>query len=446
MAFAACGMEKEFYGSVDVLNIFSGEHTVQRLMDVEAALAWAENKVGIVPDELAEEIQAKCDVKLVDVKVYDEALERTGAPLFGMLYGYKALCSKEAGQFIHYGTTTQDISDTANALLMRDAYRVIRRKTETVRELLVGLARKYRSTVMIGRTNDQHALPITLGFKISTWIDELDRTLERFDEMEKRVFAGQFSGAVGTLASLGDKGLEIQRLLLEKLELPIPKIAWFATRDRLAEYVFNLAMLVGALGRMGNEVYNGQRNEVAELAEGFVPGKVGSSTMPHKRNPFLPGRLAGRGRIAGTFVQRAMTCLESTNERDCRPLCIEPYHMKEICCLADGSLDIAISLFENMEVHEKKLEQNLHVMKGLIFSEALMMHLAKYFGRMEAHEMIYELAMRAIDEDVSIKDLLLADPKIAEKITEADLDEIMNPAHYIGLAEHFVDVVAGKDE
>ena len=446
MAFASVGMEDEFYGSIDVERIFDGEHTVQRLMDVEAALSWAENKAGIVPDDLAEEIQKKCDVKLLDINVYDEARAKTGAPLLGMLYAYKDICSKEAGQFIHYGATTQDIYDTATSLQMRDAYRVIRKKTENVREILTGLARRYRSTVMIGRTNDQHAMPITLGFKIATWIDELDRCLERFDEMEKRVFTGQFAGAVGTMASLGEKGPEIQRYLLEKLDLAIPKISWFATRDRLAEYIFNLAMLVGALGRMGNEVYNEQRNEVAELAEGFAPGKVGSSTMPHKRNPFLPGRLAGRGRIAGTFVQRAMTCLESTNERDCRPLCIEPYHMKEICCLTDGSLDIAISLFSNMEVHTKKLEQNLYVMKGLIFSEALMMHLAKTFGRMEAHEMIYELAMRAIDEDRSLKELLLEDPKVAGKISGEELDEIMNPAHYIGLAEQFVDAVAGKTE
>ncbi|MDO4357891.1 MAG: adenylosuccinate lyase family protein [Clostridia bacterium] len=443
MNFAGVGTEDEYYGSVDVLkNAYSGERTIQRLMDVEAALSWAEAQVGIVPAECAEEIQSKCDVHLLDEAIYEEARTRTGHPLMGMLHSYKAICSERAGQYIHFGATTQDISDTATILQLRDAYRIIRKKTEDVRGILVQLARRHRSTVMIGRTNDQQAMPITLGFKFATWIDELDRCLERFDEMEKRVFTGQFAGAVGTMASLGEKGPEVQRLLMEKLELTCPRISWFATRDRLAEFTVNLAMLVGALGRMGNEIYNEQRSEVSELAEGYVPGKVGSSTMPHKRNPFLPGRLAGRGRIAGTLVMRALQGLENTNERDCRPLTVEPYHLKEICCMADGSLDVALTLFDGLEVHEDAVARNLEILHGLIFSEALMMRLARDFGRMKAHDMVYELAMRAISEQRSLKSLLMANETIMAHVTEAELDDIMNPAHYIGLAEKFVDDVA----
>lgn len=445
MHITGAGTEDEYYGSKDVLeDVFSGDHFIQRLMDVEAALSWAEAKAGIVPADCAEEIQQKCDVHLLDEAVYAEARARTGHPLMGMLQSYKAICSDRAGQYIHYGATTQDISDTATVLQLRDAYVVIRRKTEQLREILVKLARQHRSLVMIGRTNDQQAMPITLGFKIATWIDELDRCLERMTESEKRVFTGQFAGAVGTMASLGEKGPEVQRLLLEKLELNCPKISWFATRDRLAEFTMNLALLVGALGRMGNEVYNEQRSEVSELAEGYVAGKVGSSTMPHKRNPFLPGRLAGRGRIVGTLVMRALQCLENTNERDCRPLTVEPYHLKEICCMADGSLDVALTLFSGMEVHEDFIARNLDILHGLIFSEALMMRLARDFGRMRAHDMVYELAMTAISEHKSLKELLMADEEVMAHITEAELDDIMNPAHYIGLAEKFVDDVAGK--
>ena len=425
--------------------VFGGANTIQKMMDVEAALAWAECEAGLVPEQYAGEIQEKCSVKLLDEAVYAEARRTTGHPLMGMLRAYKAICGKEAGEYLHYGATTQDISDTALILQLREAWDIVEDKTRRLREILSGKAREYRSLVMIGRTNDQQAMPITLGFKISTWIDELDRCLERMAQGRERIFVGQFAGAVGTMASLEQEGPRVQKLLFERLGLAAPKISWFATRDRLAEFTFDLAMICGAVGRMGNEVYNEQRSEVNELAEGYTLGKVGSSTMPHKRNPFLPGRLAGRGRIAGTLVMRAMQCLENTNERDCRTLCIEPYHLKEICCLADGTLDIALELFGQMEVHEDQIGHNLEILQGLIYSEALMMRLAEVYGRMEAHELVYELAMAAIAQKRQLKELALADSRVTAHLTEEELENLMRPEHYTGLAEHFVDQVAGTE-
>lgn len=444
MGFSGAGMEEEYYGSRDVQEgVFGGANTIQKMMDVEAALAWAECEVGLVPEQYAGEIQKKCSVELLDEAVYAEARRTTGHPLMGMLRAYKAICSKEAGEYIHYGATTQDISDTALILQLREAWDIVEDKTRRLRKILAGKAREYRSLVMIGRTNDQQAMPITLGFKISTWIDELDRCQERMAQGRERIFVGQFAGAVGTMASLEQNGPRVQKLLFERLNLAAPKISWFATRDRLAEFTFDLAMICGAVGRMGNEVYNEQRSEVNELAEGYAQGKVGSSTMPHKRNPFLPGRLAGRGRIAGTLVMRAMQCLENTNERDCRTLCIEPYHLKEICCLADGTLDIALELFGQMEVHEDQIGHNLEILQGLIYSEALMMRLAEVYGRMEAHELVYELAMAAIGQKRQLKELALADSRVTAHLTEEELENLMRPEHYTGLAEHFVDQVAG---
>lgn len=446
MGFSGAGMEEEYYGSRDVLEgVFGGANTIQKMMDVEAALAWAECEAGLVPEQYAGEIQEKCSVKLLDEAVYAEARRTTGHPLMGMLRAYKAICSKEAGEYLHYGATTQDISDTALILQLREAWDIVEDKTRRLREILAGKAREYRSLVMIGRTNDQQAMPITLGFKISTWIDELDRCLERMAGGRERIFVGQFAGAVGTMASLEQEGPRVQKLLFERLGLAAPKISWFATRDRLAEFTFDLAMICGAVGRMGNEVYNEQRSEVNELAEGYALGKVGSSTMPHKRNPFLPGRLAGRGRIAGTLVMRAMQCLENTNERDCRTLCIEPYHLKEICCLVDGTLDIALELFGQMEVHEDQIGHNLEILQGLIYSEALMMRLAEAYGRMEAHELVYELAMAAIAQKRQLKELALADSRVTAHLTEEELENLMCPEHYTGLAEHFVDQVVGTE-
>ncbi len=444
MRFEGSGMEDEWFGSKDVYEgVYSGAATLQKLMDVEAALAYAEHRAGIISEEVAEEIIEKCDVNLLDEELYTIARKKTGHPLMGLLQAYKAVCSPTAGQYIHYGATTQDISDTAMILQMREVYRIVEQKARRVREQLVALAVKHRNTVMIGRTNDQQGIPITLGFKFATWIDELDRALERMEESKKRIFVVEFAGAVGTMASLGSDGLSVQKYLAERLELGQPRISWFATRDRTAEYVWNLAMLTAALGRMGNEVYNEQRSEVNELAEGFALGKVGSSTMPHKRNPFLPGRMAARGRIAQSYVSRAMQAIENTNERDCRVLCFEPYHLKEIACLADGTLDVALELFEHLEVHEENIARNLEILHGLIFSEALMMRLAKTFGRMEAHDIIYEKSMQAISERRNLKELLLADDRIADKISEEELNSIMNPANYIGLAPEFVDAVVG---
>ncbi|MBS6955791.1 MAG: adenylosuccinate lyase family protein [Enterocloster asparagiformis] len=446
MGFSGAGMEDEYYGSRDVLEgVFGGTNTIQKMMDVEAALAWAESQEGIVPEPYAKEIQEKCSAALLDEVVYQEARRTTGHPLMGMLRAYKAICSREAGEYIHYGATTQDISDTALILQLREAWDIVAEKAGRLREILARQAKRHRSLVMIGRTNDQQAMPITLGFKISTWIDELDRCLERMAQSRDRIFVGQFAGAVGTMASLEQNGPRVQKLLFERLGLGSPRISWFATRDRMAEFTFDLAMVCGALGRMGNEVYNEQRSEVNELAEGYAPGKVGSSTMPHKRNPFLPGRLAGRGRIAGTLVMRAMQCLENTNERDCRVLCVEPYHLKEICCLADGTLDIALELFEHMEVHEERIRDNMEILGGLIFSEALMMRLADSFGRMEAHELVHELAMAAIEQKRKLRELVLEDSRIMAHLTEAELEQLMCPERYIGLAERFVDQVAGTE-
>lgn len=443
MGFAGAGMEDEYYGSKDVLEgVFGGERTIQKMMDVEAALAWAEAQAGVIPGKYAQEIQEKCDVGLLDEQLYMEARKTSGHPLMGMLRAYKAVCTREAGEYIHYGATTQDISDTALMLQLRESWNIIRGKAVELRQILTGLIKTYRSQVMIGRTNDQQAMPITLGFKIATWADELDRSLERMSQSESRIFTGQFAGAVGTMASLGEDGLKVQELLFKRLGLECPKISWFAARDRLAEFTFDLAMLCGTLGRMGNEVYNEQRSEVAELAEGYARGKVGSSTMPHKRNPFLPGRLAGRGRIAGTLVMRAMQCLENTGERDCRPLCIEPYHLKEVCCLADGTLDIALELFGHLEVHQDQMEHNLGILNGLIFSEALMMDLAKSFGRMEAHDMVYQLTMEAIDQKRELRDLVREDRRIMAVLTEEELERLMDPQCYLGLAEYFADRIA----
>lgn len=443
--FENAGTSPRNYGSIDVAEgIFSGEGTLQSLMDVEAALALAEAEAGVIPVEAAEEISRKAKVSFLNEETYEKHRRATGHSLMGLIRSYQEVCENGAGQYVHFGTTTQDVTDTALALQMKAVYDLVERKMETVIGLIRELAVKYRSLIIIGRTNDQQAVPITLGYKLAMWLDELERDLERLKASRRRVLVGQFGGAVGTMASLGGAGLAVRDNMMVRLGLEIPKIAWYNSRDRHTEYVTTLAMICGTLGKLGNEVYIGQKTEVNEMAEGFSPDKVGSSTMPHKRNPFVPARLSGFGRMARSIVVDAYTVMESTNERDTRSLRMEPYFMERISSLTDAALDTAIDLFTYIEIREKSFEKNLNILGGLIYTEALMMHFANKFGRIEAHDILHDIAQEAVAEGKNFVDKLLENAKVMENFTKEELLSLMNPAKYIGLSEHFTDVVTRK--
>ncbi len=438
----ACG---NFKGTDVAKKIFGPEQSIQSQMTVEAALARVQARLGVIPQAACDEINKKAHVELLDEEEFRRQYAITNHRLVCLIRAFAAICDGDAGEYIHYGTTTQDIIDTAMMLQLKQAYELIQDKTQKLRDRIAELARQYRDLVMIGRTNDQQALPITLGFKMSAWVDELDRSIERLRESKDRVFVGSFFGAVGTLASLEDKGLEIQQGLMKEVGLGDSRIMWFTSRDRLVELVSDLCILTGTLGRIANEVYNGQRSEVNELSEGFVPGKVGSSTMPHKRNPFIPGEIVSYARLCRSTIVDALGSMEGTNERDVREIGMESEYLARSFCLADAALDRSILLMRDLEVHENGIKRNLDLLGGLIYAEALMMRLSKDYGRLDAHEIIYELAQKAISDNVNFRSLLLTDPRTADKLTEEELDEIMNPSHYIGLSTYFVDAIAGKE-
>ncbi len=425
--------------------IFGNENTIRTQMLVEAALARVQARLGIIPQEACDEINRKCDVDLLDEEEYIRQYEITNHPLVCLIRTYAAICEDGAGEYIHYGTTTQDIIDTANMLQLKQACELIEAKTRKLRDRTGQLARQYRDTVMMGRTNDQQAMPITLGFKMATWADELDRSIQRLTQSRDRIFVGSFFGAAGTLASLEEKGLEIQQGLMKELGLGDSRIMWFTSRDRLAELTCNLSILCGTLGRIANEVYNGQRSEVNELSEGFRPGKVGSSTMPHKRNPFIPGEVISYARLSRSTVVDALGCMEGTNERDVRTIGMEKEFLARSCCLTDAALDRCNLLLEDLEVHETGIRRNLDLLGGLVYAEALMMRLSGDYGRLESHEIIYELAQKAISGNRSFRELLLEDPRTASRLSAEELDRIMDPAHYTGLATYFVDAIVGKE-
>lgn len=437
----ACGNFK----STDVAKgIFGPERTIQTQMDVEAALARVQARLGVIPQEACDEINRKAHVELIDEAEYRHQYAVTNHPLMCLIRTYAAICEGNAGEYIHYGATTQDIIDTATMLQLKQAYELIQEKAQKLRDRIGQLARENRDLIMIGRTNDQQALPITLGFKMATWADELDRSIERLAASKERIFVGTFFGAAGTLASLEDKGLAIQQGLMKELGLGDSRIMWFTSRDRLVELVSNLCILTGTLGRIANEVYNGQRSEVNELSEGFAPGKVGSSTMPHKRNPFIPGEVISYSRLCRSTMMDALASMEGTNERDVRTIGLEVEYESRSCILTDAALDRCILLMRDLEIHKNGIQRNLDLLGGLIYAEPLMMHLAKTIGRLEGHEVVYDLAQKAISENIDFRTLLLNDPRTSAALTEEDLNRIMDPSHYIGLSTYFVDTIVGK--
>lgn len=438
------GLTDENFGSVDVAQkIFGSRNYFQKVMEVEAALASVQAELGIIPQTAADEINRKCDVNCLDIEEYSRQRALTEHHMVCLLRVYRDACEGDAGEYLHWGATTQDIVDTTVMLQIKQTYEVIGEKLQRVRTMCEALAKEYRSVVMCGRTADQQAIPITLGFKIAGWVDQLDRCIERMDDAKDRIVVGQFFGAVGTLASLGDQGYAVSQNLMRKLGLGIPRMAWYAARDRVVEFACNLAQIAGALGRIGNEVYISQKTEVAELSEEYIHGKVGSSTMPHKRNPVLPSRMVSLGRMAKSMLVEAFETLDSTNERDGRPLYIELCYLPRLCAMVDGALDTAIELLDGLEVHKDNIERNLYVMNGLMMTEPLMMALAGFIGRQQAHEVVYEVAMKALDSKIPFNELIVKEPTVLKYLSLEQIEALLDPHGYTGLSAFFVDQVAG---
>jgi len=432
---------KDLFGTEEMREIFSDENLLQKWLDVEAALARVEARLGIIPEEAAEEISRKALVKYLDIGKIKEQIDITGHPIVPVIRALQAACTGDAGEYIHWGATTQDIMDTGVVLQLKEAYNLILRDLGEIEEILINLAERYKSTPMVGRTHGQHALPITFGYKVAVWIGEVHRHIQRLEECKKRLLVGQFAGATGTLASLGEIGLEVQELLMEELGLGVPDIAWHASRDRFAEFISILSMISSTLAKIANEIAILQKTEIDELEEPFRPGKVGSSTMPHKRNPMICEGIVALSKIIRSDLLLAHEGMIQEQERDMRPWQAEWEYVPEVCVLAGAILHQSKYVLGNLVVKPKNMRRNLNFTNGLIMSEAVMLELAKKIGRQAAHELIYELAMRAFEQNISFKECLLNSPDVMEHLSEEKINSLLNPESYIGLSIEFVDRV-----
>jgi adenylosuccinate lyase len=345
---------------------------------------------------------------------------------------------------VHWGATTQDIMDTGTVLQVRDALDAMEGSLRDLLGAVAALAAKHRDTVMAGRSHGQQALPITFGFKAAVWAAEIGRHIDRIAAMRPRVLVGQFSGAVGTLAALGQDGDAVQRGLFEELGLGNPSITWHTARDAMAELACTIAIMAGTLGKMAHEVYALQKTETAELEEPFSPGKVGSSTMPHKRNPPACETIAALARAIRAIAPQAIEGVMAEHERDKIVLQSEREWTSRLFCMADAALAKSIFVMRGLTVRTENMTRNLDCLQGLLMSEPVMFALGARFGRQEAHEMVYEVCMAAFEAGRPLRAALLEHPKIGRELTPEEIDRALDPQTYTGLAGAFVDRVLAE--
>ena len=435
------------YGRREVKDIFDEENKLQRLMDVECALVKAHAAVGNVPKPAAAEVEKKCSTKYVKVERVKEIEAEINHDLMAMVRAYSEQCEGDAGKYIHLGATSADIMDTSLALQLKDFIKFLEQDLHDLRKILVELADKHKKTVCMGRTHAQHAVPTTFGLKFAIYAEEIQRHIDRLNEYKPRILVGQMTGAVGTQAALGPKAVEIQALVMKYLGLESVNVSnQVIQRDRHAEFIFNLALIGETLNKINMEIRNLQRTEIDEIAEGFKKGKqVGSSTMPHKRNPIMCERICGLSRIIKADALAAMDNIPLWHERDLTNSAPERVIIPEACILTDYMLIKSIDVLKNLEFKPEKIKRMLDFTKGLIMAEKLMVTLVgKGMGRQEAHELVRKNAMKVYETGKLFIDVLEDDPEIRKLLSQKELEEAMDPEKYVGTAVEQVEKVVKR--
>ncbi len=425
------------FSTAEIRAVWDERTMLQRWLDVEAALAAAQADLHLIAREDAAAIADVAVVDKLDLAAIKRDLAVTAHPIVPLVREL-ARVAGPAGRWVHWGATTQDIIDTGMVLQAKTTHEILRRDLVALTQALGDLAEAHRDTVMAGRTHAQQALPITFGFKVATWIAECLRQVERLDELAPRLFVGELAGAVGTLAGFGPHGEAVQRRALERLGLGVPLVAWHASRDTVAELVTVLALLGGTLARIANEVIQLQRSEIMELEEPFAHGKVGSSTMPHKRNPAHAERIVAIGRLLRGLAATALETTVAAHERDMSVGRAEWVLVPEAACFAAAALHWSLVVVRGLRVNTDRMRENLDRLGGLLLSEAVMLRLGEVLGRNPAHDLVYEAAMAAFEGRGTFRDLLLADPRVAAELGSAELERLLDPTTYTGLADAFV--------
>ncbi len=437
------GLFRDMFGTAEMRAIFSDAGYLARCLEVEAALARAQAGIGMIPAAAAREISARATLASLDLAAMKRETEIVGYPILPLVKQLAAACAGDAGGYVHWGATTQDIMDTAVVLQLRSAFELIDADLDDILASLESLARRYRDTPMAGRTHLQHALPVTFGYKAAVWRAPLARQRERLAQLRPRVLVGQFGGAAGTLASLGSEGLVVRAALMRELGLGEADMTWHVARDTLAEAVLYTGLLTGALAKIASDVMMMMSTEFGEVFEPFEHGRGASSTMPQKRNPISSELIVACAKLVRQHCALMLDAMVQDFERATGPWHAEWIALPESYLATAGALRQAKLMLAGLSVDTQRMQRNLELTSGLIVTEAVMMGLAPKLGRQQAHDVVYDACRAAAESGRPLLELLCADATISAHMNRSELERLLDPRNYLGSAAQMVDRALG---
>ncbi|KQQ60318.1 3-carboxy-cis,cis-muconate cycloisomerase [Pseudomonas sp. Leaf127] len=422
--------------------VFSDAGRVQGMLDFEAALSRAEARVGLIPHAVVADIEQQCQAALFDFDELAIAIGSAGnsaIPLVKALGKRIAAHNPEAERYVHMGATSQDVMDSGLVLQLRQAIVLLERDLEQLAGHLAAQAQRYADTPLAGRTWLQQATPVTLGMKIAGWLGAVTRHRQRLVELKPRLLSLQFGGASGSLAALGEQAFDVAQALADELDLTLPEQPWHTQRDRLVEFASLLGLLAGSLGKLGRDISLLMQTEVGEVFEPSAPGKGGSSTMPHKRNPVGAAVLISAATRAPGLVATMLAAMPQEHERSLGLWHAEWETLPELCCLVSGALQQALLVVPGLEVDAQRLRANLESTQGLVLAEAVSIALSRCVGRDAAHHLIEQSCRRAVEQGAHLRQVLGANTQVTEHLSADELDRLLDPAHYLGQARRWVE-------
>jgi len=435
---------RDLVGTGEMRELFSDKGTLSRWLDVEAALANACAGAGVIPQSAADEIATKAHPKYINMEKLKERADIVGRAIAPMATQLAEACEGDAGSYVHWGATTQDIMDTGVILQMRDGFDIVERDLKRLTQVLCALADTHRKTLMAGRTAGQQAMPTSFGLKAAGWAMELHRHMERLNEARVRVLTGQFGGAVGTLAWLGDKGLDVQARMMAELDLAVPVLTWHTSRDTIAEAGLLFIAITQTLGKLADEIHNLARSEISEVSEAFKPGRGSSSTMAQKRNPRFAEFVVAISRMTRAHATTLMDAMVQEHERAGGPWIPEWEAIPDIFILTGGALGQSISMMDTLHVDKARMRKNLDLTQGLLMAEAVTVALARQVGKQKSHSLVTDACSEARDGDEDLLDVLTRTRAITDAVPPTELKDLLDPANYLGETQKIIDHVLEK--
>jgi 3-carboxy-cis,cis-muconate cycloisomerase len=432
------------YGTPAMRETFSVRRRLRAMLDFEVALARAEAQLGVIPAAAADAIAGVAGIERLDVETIVAATQNVGYPVVPLTHQLAQLAGNDAGRYVHWGATTQDVLDTATVLQLRDAFALLEVDLVAIARALVGRAQLHRDDLMAGRTHLQHALPITFGYACAVWLAPLLDHVERLRWVRDRALTLQFGGAVGTLASLGSRGRDVAAALAQELGLRAPDAPWHVDRSAFAEVAAAVGIACGSLAKIATDVALLMQTEVAEVFEPHAPGRGGSSTMPQKRNPIACEYVLATTRGVHALVPLMLQAQAGEHQRSTGPWQTEEIALPQIFVLASAAFAQTRTIAEGMTVDATRMRRNVDATGGLIASESVAMALAEHVGHGAAHTLVSDACITALAEQKPLLDVLAAKPEVTQHFDRAALEQLLDPARYLGESGAIVDRVVRR--